>query len=145
MRETVHEARRDICRPVRAELLIGSAGCASSRLAAVAIRRSTSEDRRALPASIADAEEGRTIGERWTTRRLLYRAYEIIAMLYRPTPEISISAAGGRERWRRCWIACLHDRERVDVLVSVGFARIEAGRYREALRPASRRLSSRVT
>ena len=136
IRALVDEAlARDVPLRMRAELLVGAALIASYRQRSSSREPLMDEDRKTLPHSIALAEEGLAIAESLGDALLLFRASEVLALLY--------WHAGDVERYRAVIDreGSLIDlvpgrREKVDALVGAASAWTEAGRYEEAIRVA---------
>lgn len=124
--------QRPLSDGVRADLLIGSGLVVPSSPRSSSRTPLAVEARDSLPIHIADVEEGLAIAERLDDPELMYRAFEVLSLLYWHVGDV--------EKYREIYereVQLLDRlqsrRDRVDVMVGIASARADDGRYASAL------------
>jgi class 3 adenylate cyclase/tetratricopeptide (TPR) repeat protein len=135
--------KRDLSDRVRASLLIGSGMVTKSGPRSSSRTPIASADRAELPQRIADVEGGLMIALRLDDPSLVYRAYEVLSLLYWHVGDIDKYRAVN-ERESELLDRLPSRRDRVDVLIGICEVRIDEGRYEAALHAAEQAFEQAV-
>ena len=123
---------REISDRTRAELLIGSGMISKSGTQTTSRTPLASEDKALLPGHIADVEAGLALARELDDSALLYRAYEVLSLLYWHAGEVD-KYRDVNERQFELLSRLPSRRDRVDVLTSYAASRMDTGDYLPAL------------
>ncbi|MEX2547726.1 MAG: adenylate/guanylate cyclase domain-containing protein [Chloroflexota bacterium] len=126
---------RDVSDRVRAELLIGSGMISPSGARTSSRTPLASEDRDALPGHIRDVEAGLVLAKKLDDPAMMYRAYEVLSLLYWHTGDID-NYREMTEREAGLLERLPSRRERVDVLVGMSAVRMDVGDFSGSLAAA---------